>query len=173
MYGYFKRQTKSHTRKHGHGEERKTLWEKWKALLITTQNNAIKTYYVKAKIYKAQQNSQYRLWGDRDEMINHIISEWSKLAQKEYNTRHDWMGKVIDRELCKKLKFSHANKWYIHNPKSFQENEMHKILWGFKIQTDHLISAWRPDLVIVNKKNSGLCRTGEPQGENKRKWKDR
>ena len=29
---------------------------------------------------------------------------------------------------------------------------MHKILWDFEIQTDQLISARRPDLVIVNKK---------------------
>ena len=28
---------------------------------------------------------------------------------------------------------------------------MHKFLWEFGIQTDHLISARRPDFVIVNK----------------------
>ena len=33
------------------------------------------------------------------------------------------------------------NKWYMHNPESTLENEMHKILWDFVIQTDHLISA--------------------------------
>ena len=40
----------------------------------------------------------------------------------------------------------------MHNPESVQENETHKILWDFQIQTDHLITARRPDLVIVNKK---------------------
>ena len=34
-----------------------------------------------------QQNSKCRLWGDRNETINPIISECSKLAQKEYKTR--------------------------------------------------------------------------------------
>ena len=29
---------------------------------------------------------------------------------------------------------------------------MHKLLWDFEIQTDHLISARRPDLIIINKK---------------------
>ena len=29
----------------------------------------------------------------------------------------------------------------------------HKILWDFKLQTDHLISARRPDLVIINNNN--------------------
>ena len=92
------------------------------------------------------------LCDDRDETINHIISECSKLAQKEYKTRHDWVGKVIHRELCKKLKFDHTNKWYMHYPESVQENETHKLFWDFEIQTDHLISARRPDLKVINKK---------------------
>ena len=40
----------------------------------------------------------------------------------------------------------------MHNLESTQENETLKIFWEFEIQTDHLISARRPDLVIVNKK---------------------
>ena len=55
------------------------------------------------------------------------------------------------------------NKWYMPNSESIQENETHKILWDFEVQKDHLISAWQPDLEIVNKKekkenlpNSGL-----------------
>ena len=56
------------------------------------------------------------------------------------------------RKVCQKLKFDHTNKWYMHNPESVLENETRKILWEFKIQTDHLISAKRPDLGIVNKK---------------------
>ena len=70
----------------------------------------------------------------RDETINHIISERSKLAQKEYKTRHDWVEKVIYGELCKKLKFDHTNKWYFYNPESLLENKTHKILWDFEIQ---------------------------------------
>ena len=55
-------------------------------------------------------------------MINQMIREYRKLAQKEYKTRHDWVGKVIHWELCKKLKFHHTNKWYMHNLKSLMEN---------------------------------------------------
>ena len=29
----------------------------------------------------------------------------------------------------------------MHNPASVLENEMHKLLWDFETQTDHLISA--------------------------------
>ena len=38
----------------------------------------------------------------------------------------------------------------MYNSESVLENEKHKILWNFNIQIDHLISAKRPDLVIVN-----------------------
>ena len=64
------------------------------SLLIAAQNNT-RTNYVKAKIERKPENSKSRLCGDRDETINHIISECSKLAGKEYKNRHDYMGKVI------------------------------------------------------------------------------
>ena len=54
------------------------------SLLIAAQNNAVRTNHIKARIDKTQQNSKCWLCGDRDETINHIISECSKLAQKEY-----------------------------------------------------------------------------------------
>ena len=40
----------------------------------------------------------------------------------------------------------------MHNPASVPENDTHKLLWDFDIQMDHLISARRPDLIIINKK---------------------
>ena len=42
-----------------------------------------------------QQNSKCKLCGDEDETVNHMISKCNKLAQKEYKSRSDWMGKVI------------------------------------------------------------------------------
>ena len=46
------------------------------------------------------------------------------------------MGKVIPWELCKKFKFDHTNKHYMHNPTSILETDTNKLLWGFDIQTD-------------------------------------
>ena len=40
----------------------------------------------------------------------------------------------------------------MHNPAPVRENATHKLLWDFDIQTDHLISARRPDLIIIDKK---------------------
>ena len=39
----------------------------------------------------------------------------------------------------------------MHNPELVLENEKHKFLCNFDIQTNHLISARRPDLIITNK----------------------
>ena len=102
------------------------------SLQIAIQNNAIKTRYIWAKIDKTQLTSRCNLCGDRDETINHIISKCSKLAQKEYKTRRDCVGKVIHLELCKKLKFDHTNKWYMYNPVFVQRNETQTLLgfWG-------------------------------------------
>ena len=153
---------------------------------MAAQNSAIKTNHFKARIDKTQQNNKCRLCSDRDETINHIISECSKLAQKEYKARHNWLGKVIHWEMCKKFKFDHANKWYMHNLASVQENDSHKLLWDFDIQTDHLISARRPDLIIIIKKkkkkkekkkenlqNCRLCCPGWSQNKTERMWKER
>ena len=63
-------------------------------------------------------DSKCRLYGDSNEIANHIISECSKLTLKEYKRRHDWVGMVIHWELCKRLKFDHTDKYYMHKPES-------------------------------------------------------
>ena len=53
--------------------------------------------------------------------------------------------------------FEAGDKWYKNEPESVLENEDYKILWDFSIQTDHVIEAWRPDLVAVDK-NERICK---------------
>ena len=84
----------------------------------------------------------------------------------------------------------HTNKWYKHKPASVLENDTHKLLWDFDIQTDPLISARRPDFMMINQKkkkkkrkkkkrkkenlqNCRLCSPGWPQNKTERKWKER
>ena len=45
----------------------------------------------------------------------------------------------------------------MHNPEPVLENDTHKLLWVFNIQTDQLILARRPDLIIINKEKS-ICK---------------
>ena len=40
----------------------------------------------------------------------------------------------------------------MHNPVTVLENDSHEHLWDFNIQTDYLIPARRPDLIIINKR---------------------
>ena len=47
---------------------------------------------------------------------------------------------------------NNTNKRYMHNPEFVLENETHKFLRAFEIQTHHLISTKRSELVVVNKK---------------------
>ena len=50
----------------------------------------------------------------------------------------------------KKKNKNHNNN---NNPAPVLENDTHKLLWDNDIQTDHLISARRPDLIIINNNN--------------------
>ena len=52
----------------------------------------------------------------------------------------------------------------MHNPAPVPENDTHKLLWDFDIHTDHQISASRPSLIIIKKKNENLqnCRLCYP-----------
>ena len=51
---------------------------------------------------------------------------------------------------------THMNKRHMHNLESVLENETHKLVWDFEIQTDHLISARRPDHRINKRKKENL-----------------
>ena len=84
---------------------KRKLKRETESLLISAQNNANRTNHI--KIYNTQ---------CIDETINHIENECSKLTQKEYETKQDWMVKVIHWELCKKFQFDHNATWCIHKP---------------------------------------------------------
>ena len=100
LYGHFKSQTgEIDLRKPGHDQEKET-----KSVLTTAQNDAIRTNYV-----SAQQNN--KCWYVKKEMKQLIVSKCNKLPQKEYRPRYDWVGQLIHRELCKRLKFGHTTKW--------------------------------------------------------------
>ena len=65
--------------------------------------------YTEIKIDNTQQNNKSRLWGDRDETVNLIISQRSKQAKEEYKSIHDRVGKDLHWELYKRLKFCHTD----------------------------------------------------------------
>ena len=81
-----------------------------------------------------------------------IVCECSKLAKNSIR-----LGTTAQEIGSTK---NYAKHWILtippngigHKPESVVENEMHKVLWDFEIQTDHLSLARRPDLILINKK---------------------
>ena len=122
------------------------------SLIVAAQNQSIRTNLVKAKINKSQRDSLCRVCRKVDESIDHIVSGCSKLAQMECKRRHGNQGKIVHWKLGRKCNFEAGDKWYKHEPERVLDNEDYKIVWDFSIQTDHVIEAQRPDLVLVDKK---------------------
>ena len=58
----------------------------------------------------------------------------------------------IHCKLARKCNIKARDKWYEHEPESVLENEDYKILWDFSVETDHVIEAQRPNLVVIDKK---------------------
>ena len=48
-------------------------------------------------------NPLCRMWGERGESVQHIVSECEKLAQKEYKRRHDKVANNVHWDLCKRF----------------------------------------------------------------------
>ena len=88
---------------------------------------------LKRKSIKYKRIASIEYFGKRDETTYKIVSECSKLGQREYKISDDWMAKVIHWQLRKRLDFYHTNKLYIQKIESVLVNETHKILWDFKI----------------------------------------
>ena len=154
LHGQFLRQTEEETGKDQWQWLRSTgIKRETESLIMAAQEQAIRTNAIKAKIDKSQEESKCRMCGKVDETINHLLCECSKMAQREYKRRHDWLGKRVHWEVCRKLGFETKEKWYEHQPESVYENDDYKVLWDFNIQTDHVIEARRPDLVIINKQD--------------------
>ena len=107
---------------------------------------------VEAKIDKTQQKSKCRLCGDRDKTINHIINKYSKSVQKENKTgrgrwsTRNWNFTIRTNGSCTTKNPSWGMRCI-------------KFLWDFEIQTDHLISARKLDLITINRtKEMRICR---------------
>ena len=83
---------------------------------------------IKAKINKSQGGFLCRVCRKIDEIVDHIVSGCSKLAQKEYKRRHNNLGKAVHWKFARKCNFEAGDKWYGHEPESVLENEDYKIL---------------------------------------------
>ena len=113
------------------------------SLLRVAQENAVRTHHIKARIDKTQQNSKCRLCNDRDETINHIISECGKLAQRNIRLATSVWARWSTGSCAKNLNLTIRTNGICTTQHLF---------WDFNMHTDHLLSARKPDLIIINKK---------------------
>ena len=75
-----------------------------------------------------QKNNKCRLYDDREETIDHVISECRKLAQNEFKNIYKTMRKVIHWDFCQKFEFVHIVRKYIYNSESVLKNETDNII---------------------------------------------
>ena len=57
-----------------------------------------------------QKNKKCRMCGNTEERVNHVLSECSKLLQKEYKRQNDWFGTENNCKIYRKYEI----KWHEH-----------------------------------------------------------
>ena len=71
------------------GLDDKRIKKETEGLITATQDQALRTNVVKAKIEKQQLSPLCRMCGVKDETVGHLLCECSKMAQMQYKNRHD------------------------------------------------------------------------------------
>ena len=102
-------------------------------------------------IYSAAISPLCRLCGNCDETVEHLVSGCGFLAVSQYIVRHNNVARHIHWSLCIKFNLDCSESSWNHCPPSIIENDRVKLLWDFNIYTDRVISARRPDIVVINK----------------------
>lgn len=98
---------------------------------------------------------------EKDEKTDRIVSGCSKIAQSDYKNCHNEVAAVLHWNLCKKCGTPGKKQWE-RMPKKGVGNELVKILWNFKIQTDKKLEHDTPDIMVVEKKPGMLTDVAIP-----------
>ena len=155
MHGQYSRQVEELTTRKACYGWLKTVKLKMEteALLIAAQDQALNTKAHATYILKAGTDPKCRLCNISDETVAHLLTACSKLAAKDYLTRHNEVARLVHRSICEAYGMRVARQPWQHTPQAVVEADSVKILWDFEIRTDRRITACRPDIVIVDKKN--------------------
>jgi len=120
--------------------------------VLAAQKQAICINAIKIYMDKSQEQSECRIYGERDETVKHLVNECSKLKQREYKPNHDLAGMRVHWEVCRMYGIEVRYQWYEHAAVPVAENDMCTILWDFNIQIGYVIQARRPDMIVINLK---------------------
>jgi len=72
------------------------------------------------------------------------------LAATEYLKRHNFVALLVHRALCDHFGIRTCDKPWLHTPQPVTLAKNVKLLWDFDIRNDCLVSAHRPDIMVVN-----------------------
>ena len=123
------------------------------ALITAAQDQALNTNWHVHHIIKNKPVDKCRACSEYPETVEHIVSGCPRIAQTLYMKRHNAVAATVHWGLCANMGFERAEHWWQHQPETAMENESFKLLYDFNVMTDKKITARRPDIIIVDKKN--------------------
>ena len=125
------------------------LKKETEGFIMAAQDLAIRPNAIRAKIDKTTGESKYRLCKEKEESIDHLVSSYSKIAQKDYKERPNKVVTMLHWNLYKKYHLRAADKWWEHKTLKVLQNYEAKILWDIKIQTNKHLAHNIPDITVV------------------------
>ena len=138
------------------------LKKETEGFIMAVQDQALRTNAIKTEIDKTANDSKCRLCKEKKETVDHLVSACSKIAQTDYNERHNKVASMLHWNLCRKYHLPAAEKWWEHKIEKVLQNKETKILWDFKIQTDKHLAHNIPDITVVEKKQVWLVDVAIP-----------
>ena len=123
------------------------------SMVFALQYQVIKTRYIEKNIYHTRKDDTCRLCNEYKETIHHIVGGCPIYANTIYLRRHNNVAKYIYNKICEESGLPSMNQLYDVEPHPVVENNESKVLWDLRIQTDKEITAVRPDIVFMNKKD--------------------
>jgi len=121
------------------------------AQLVAAQDQALGVRAVQNRIYGMAVPLNCRVCGAVPEYVDHLLSSCTPLAPTMYMQRHNRIGKIIHWSILKRFNSAVSRNYWDHDPVAVVENQEMKVLWDFNIYTDHLLTARRPDIVVIDK----------------------
>lgn len=130
--------------------EKAGLKDSTEALIMAAQEQALNTRSIEAGVYHTRQDPRCRLCKEAPETVQHITAGCKMLAGKAYLERHNQVAGIVYRNICTEYGLEvPRSRW--ETPPKVMENNRAKILWDFQIQTDKMVMANQPDIVVMDK----------------------
>jgi len=124
-------------------------------LIFTAQEQALTTNVMRAKIFHLDHSPLCCLCNSADEMVDHLVSSCSYIAQTDYKRQHviDQVARYIHWKLAEQFGFEVVDQWWKHSPQQVMVNTSCTLMWDFSITVDSPTPHNRPDITLVDKQH--------------------